>query len=41
MGLEKLTNQLVTHCVVGSKETKIVSKINFEIILTQLEKSLK
>jgi len=41
MGLEKLTNQLVTHCVVSSKATKVVSKINFEIILTQLEKSLR
>jgi hypothetical protein len=41
LGLENLTNQLVKRCVVGSKVNKNVNKINFEIILTQLENSLK
>ena len=41
LGLENLTNQLVKKCVVGSKVNKNVNKINFEIILTQLEKSLE
>jgi hypothetical protein len=41
LGLENLTNQLVKKCVIGTKENKNVNKINFEIILTQLENSLK
>ena len=41
LGLENLTNQLVKKCVIGTKVNKNVNKINFEIILTQLENSLK
>jgi len=41
LGLENLTNQLVKKCVIGSKVNKNVNKINFEIILTQLENSIK
>jgi len=39
--LEKLTNQLVKRYVVGEKIYQDVTKTNFEIILTQLDNSIK
>jgi len=41
LSLENITNQLAKRFVIGSKVIKDVDKINFEIILTQLENSLK
>jgi hypothetical protein len=41
LSLDNITNQLVKRFVIGGKVIKDVDKINFEIILTQLENSLK